>query len=313
MDPQRLRPESSNPNVGNPTPPRVQRPEMGSQRQSEPPAGPGSTKPGPQLNRRSLLAALAVGVAAVAIGPRLFHKAHSSLPVPSGQVFGPEYRSATLAAQAAPTTPMPTNVAEWHSCLAGTPGGPLSDIDMALVVDTTGSMGPVLNDLKASMARLVSTLASVRGRARVGIVAYRDTGDDYVVNQLPLTDLRGPGFGVVQLYLQTLQAYGGGDWPEKIDAALDAAAHMQWRPDVPASIVIVADAPAHEADQAAASRIAQNFASALPAGHVSVVDTGSGADPFLRDLPGKGRGQYITYDGDILKSLYPAITACPSR
>jgi hypothetical protein len=52
---------------------------------------------------------------------------------------------------------------------------------------------------------------------RMGLVAYRDIGDDYVTKRFDLTtdiqDLYGKLLG--------LQAQGGGDWPESVNEALD--------------------------------------------------------------------------------------------
>jgi hypothetical protein len=59
--------------------------------------------------------------------------------------------------------------------------------------------------------------------------------------------------------------------------------------------------------------MAQAFATRIPGGAVSVIDTGSGAHRFLQALPKNGSGQYVTYDGHILHSLLPAITGCPSK
>jgi hypothetical protein len=55
-----------------------------------------------------------------------------------------------------------------------------------LPIDTTGSMGGVINDVKANVAQLIATLRTGGGIVRVEIVAYRDTGDEYVVRSFPL-------------------------------------------------------------------------------------------------------------------------------
>jgi hypothetical protein len=43
------------------------------------------------------------------------------------------------------------------------------------------------------------------------------------------------------------------------------------------------------------------------------VITGSGGHAFMQALPRQGGGQYVTYDGHLLNSLFPAITGCPSH
>ena len=189
----------------------------------------------------------------------------------------------------------------------------VADLDLVLAIDTTGSMGGVINDVKANAAQLIATLRAGGGAVRVGIVAYRDSGDEYVVRSFPLTVLDAAGTAALNGFIADLRAGGGGDWPEKLDAALDAATAMAWRGDVAASIVVIADAPAHPQDQASAFAIAEAFATKISWGQVSVVDTGSGGHAFLQALPKRGGGQYVTYDGHLLNSLFPAITGCPSH
>jgi hypothetical protein len=278
-------------------------------------SGGGDTPAPPQAqtssSRRGFIGAiLAVGVA-LFVGQKYLSPGKKSLPEPKGQEMGMDYRAATLAAKAAPTLAMPDNVNSWEKCGAGSSGA-LKDMDLVLAVDTTGSMGGVINDVKASIGQLLATLRAGGGNPRVGIVAYRDVDDAYVVSPLPLTELNGPGGAAIDSFVASLQAHGGGDWPEKVDAAIQAAASMDWRRGVPASIVVIGDAPAHPGDQEAAFKAARDFQSAT-GGHLSTVDSGSGAHAFMAALPEAAGGQYITYDGNILKSLYPAITGCASK
>src|SRR5207249_2133968 len=88
------------------------------------------------------------------------------------------------------------------------------------VVDSTGSMQSIIDDLKRRMDDLAATLQRLVPTARVGAVAYRDrdeakgtTGpresEDFVVRWTDLT------FNVkkVQAFFNGLVAEGGGDWP----------------------------------------------------------------------------------------------------
>ena len=263
------------------------------------------------LHRRRLLFCTAAA-AATAAGAAWW-LGGSNLPEPAGQAVGPEYLAATLKVKPAPRVPMPPDRATWSTCVAGATVKGLSDLDLALVIDTTASMGGVINDVKANVAQLIATLRAGGGTVRVGIVAYRDSSDAYVVRRFPLTTLDAAGTAALNDYIASLRAAGGGDWPEKLDAALDAATSMAWRGDVPASIVVIADAPAHPQDQAVALAAAEAFTSKIPGAQVSLIDTGSGGHAFMQALPRRGGGQYVTYDGHLLNSLFPAITGCPSH
>ncbi len=272
-------------------------------------AGAGGTKS--NAGRNVLLSILLVAVLAIVLGSRMFHSGGASLPEPTGQVFTTDYKAATLSAQPAPTTPMPLDHSNWNTCASGAASKKLSDLDMVLVIDTTGSMQGVIDDVKANAIQLINALQTGGGSVRVGVVAYRDVGDDYVVRPFPLTDV-GAGAPALVSFIAGLQASGGGDWPEKVEAGVQTAASMDWRRGVPGSIVVIGDAPAHPEAQSAALAAAKSFARA--GGHqVSVIDAGSGANPFMKSLPESGHGQYVTYDGNILNSLYPAITACPTK
>ena len=208
---------------------------------------------------------------------------------------------------------MPADRSAWPTCAAAAPASKLSGLDLVLVVDTTGSMGGVINDIRSNIYQLISNLQAGAGDVRMGIVAYRDMGDDYVVRPFPLTELNGGGAAALSAFAGALRANGGGDWPERMDAALQAAAAMKWRRGLPGSIVVIADAPAHGANTGKAISSARDFAGRRSGAQVSLVDTGSGGNPFMREVPAAGGGQYVTYDGDILKSLYPAITGCASK
>lgn len=264
------------------------------------------------ISRRSLLAVLVGGTAAMAAGAYsiLPRRASFTLPIPQGQSVGPEYLAATLTKQPAPNTPMPVDGHGWSHCAAPQATANSDGLDLVLVVDTTGSMGAVLNDVKFNLQKLVTNLNATGGSIRVGVIAYKDTCDREMIRVLPLTLLEAQGLGTLSTFLSGLQASGGCDWPEKMDAALGEAIGLDWRGNVPSSIVVIADAPAHPQDEAAALAIADAFKSKLPAAQVSLIDTGSGGHPFMQAVPHSGGGQYVTYNGHILNSLFPAITGC---
>ncbi len=78
----------------------------------------------------------------------------------------------------------------------------------------------------------------------MGLVAYRDIGDDYVTRNFDLTT------DIQDLYanLLELKARGGGDWPESVNEALDVAVNkLHWTPggDVRRIVFLVGDAPPH--------------------------------------------------------------------
>ena len=92
-----------------------------------------------------------------------------------------------------------------------------SGLDVALVVDSTGSMQQVIDELTRRMGDMARRLQELVPTARIGAVAFRDRGDEYVVRY---TDLSFHG-DKVRDFLSDLRADGGGDWEEGVRDGLE--------------------------------------------------------------------------------------------
>jgi hypothetical protein len=117
-------------------------------------------------------------------------------------------------------------------------------LDLALVIDTTGSMGDEITYLQSELAGIVNAIRRNHPGLdlRVGFVFYRDLGDDYVTRTVGFDG----SISRVQAALAQERASGGGDYPEAMDQALIRAAGLNWRPDAVKSLLLVADAPPHD-------------------------------------------------------------------
>jgi hypothetical protein len=118
-------------------------------------------------------------------------------------------------------------------------------LDLAFLVDATGSMGDEIDKLKRSMRAIAQQIAELPSRPELclALVAYRDRGDAFFIRGVDFSnDLAG-----FQAALAQLQADGGGDYPEAMNEALHTAVHrLSWRGDGTARmVVLVADAPPH--------------------------------------------------------------------
>src|SRR6266705_969553 len=62
-------------------------------------------------------------------------------------------------------------------------------IEMVFVLDTTGSMGGLIEGAKQKIWSIVNDVqkSPSRPNMRIGLVAYRDHGDAYVTKVLPIT------------------------------------------------------------------------------------------------------------------------------
>ena len=150
--------------------------------------------------------------------------------------------------QQPPGMPPFTDAEQRAAHLASQQRGAASALDIALVIDTTGSMGDEIQYLQKELGALAATLATrfPGVTQRWALLAYRDIGDTYVVRAWDFrTDL-----GLVQGDLDTLSPGGGGDFPEAPDQALAQAATLSWSttPATAKVVLWVADAPPHAAN-----------------------------------------------------------------
>jgi Mg-chelatase subunit ChlD len=119
-------------------------------------------------------------------------------------------------------------------------------IDVVFALDTTGSMSGLIEGAKQKIWSVASAMADGRPtpRIRIGLVGYRDRGDDYVTRTIDLTEDLDEIYG----HLQAFSAGGGGDTPESVNQALhEAVTRMTWSQgdDVYRVVFLVGDAPPH--------------------------------------------------------------------
>ena len=119
-------------------------------------------------------------------------------------------------------------------------------VEVVFVLDTTGSMSGLIQTAKDKIWSIASTMASAQPtpEIRVGLVAFRDRGDQYVTRVVDLSADLDSVYGT----LMDFQADGGGDTPESVNRALHDAVHrMSWSNADQAYRVIflVGDAPPH--------------------------------------------------------------------
>jgi len=133
-----------------------------------------------------------------------------------------------------------------HHITVSTPTTNKPRVDVVFVLDTTGSMGGLIQTAKDKIWSIATTMASAQPtpEIRIGLVAYRDRGDQYVTRRVDLSS----DLDSVYAALMDFQASGGGDTPESVNEALyDAVHQMSWSQDDQAYQVIflVGDAPPH--------------------------------------------------------------------
>jgi hypothetical protein len=119
-------------------------------------------------------------------------------------------------------------------------------VEAVFVLDTTGSMGGMIDTAKETIWSIASTFAQgdPTPEISIGLVAFRDRGDEYVTRVTDLTT----DLDALYAELMQLEAAGGGDVPEAVnDALYDAVHRISWssNPNSYKVIFLVGDAPPH--------------------------------------------------------------------
>ena len=174
-------------------------------------------------------------------------------------------------------------------------------MEVAFVLDTTGSMGPLIEGAKRKIWSIATAIIDCTPDAdiRMGLVAYRDIGDNYVTKTFDLTtDIQG-------LYGDLLQfkAKGGGDWPESVNEALMVAtSQLSWSygHNTTRIMFLVGDAPPHM-NYAQDIEISRRHAACAPEGHHRQRRAGRRArdtERVWREIAQMGHGEYMPIPQD---------------
>jgi uncharacterized protein YegL len=172
-------------------------------------------------------------------------------------------------------------------------------VEVVFVLDTTGSMGGLIQAAKEKIWSIASTLAQAQQAPEIsiGLVAYRDRGDAYVTRVVDLNrDLDS-----MYAKLMDFAADGGGDGPEAVNEALDAAVQrMSWSQDQGTYKVVflVGDAPPHM-DYQDDVKYSQVVAAAVAKGIVvNTIQCGALSDTVApwQQIAALGHGRYFTVE-----------------
>ena len=121
---------------------------------------------------------------------------------------------------------------------------PTNLVQIAFMVDATGSMGDELEFLKMDLKKVINEAQKTNNQLKISTatVFYRDEGDEYVVKHSPFTE----DINQTIEFISQQRADGGGDFPEAVDKALVQLNQLQWQPEARTRIAfLVLDAPPH--------------------------------------------------------------------
>ena len=177
-------------------------------------------------------------------------------------------------------------------------------LEMVFVLDTTGSMGGLIEGAKQRIWGIINEVMQKpsKPRVRVGLVAYRDNGDEYVTKILPLTEDLDKAYTTLMDY----RANGGGDTPENVRKALAegvrSAGWSDTKPNLAQIVFLVGDAPPQNYEQepdvlvTTAEAVRKNMI-------VNTIQCGTLAEttPIWQTIARRGEGKYfaIAQDGGV--------------
>jgi Mg-chelatase subunit ChlD len=175
-----------------------------------------------------------------------------------------------------------------------------SRIDVVFVLDSTGSMGGLIEGAKQKIWAIANQIAAAkpRPRIRMALVTYRDRGDSYITQVTPLTD----DLDALYADLMKITADGGGDGPESVNQALnEAVTKIAWDASAPnylKLVYLVGDAPPHmDYDQDV--KYLDSCKRAATAGiTVNTIQCGSQADTAAvwQEIARSAEGEYFQID-----------------
>lgn len=174
-------------------------------------------------------------------------------------------------------------------------------LDLAFVIDTTGSMGDELEYLQAELRDIVHTvkLDTSSDDVRMAVVFYKDRGDQYVTKVYDFTS----DLDIFHDRLGSTFASGGGDFPEALNEALAKTfSDLSWKTDARSRLCfLVADAPPNMYDDEEYTYV-EGIADAQEAGVKIYPIAASGINKstefLFRHIAVATQGQYIFLTDD---------------
>jgi hypothetical protein len=118
------------------------------------------------------------------------------------------------------------------------------DLDVAIVMDCTSSMLPMINQTRAEVDNFIVFLNDIARGMRLGFIAYRDHDNPPVWEGVPLTD----DVQKIRRFLFDVDITGGRDLPEAVFDGLAATLQLRWDESAKKQVVLVGDARPHDDD-----------------------------------------------------------------
>ena len=119
-----------------------------------------------------------------------------------------------------------------------------NQVDIAFIVDATGSMGDEIQFLKSELSDIMGKLEGTSDGItyRTASVFYRDKSEEYLTKVSEFSD----NVEITSSFIKANHAGGGGDYEEAVEDGIDQALRLDWNPDAVSRLAfLILDAPPH--------------------------------------------------------------------
>ena len=169
-------------------------------------------------------------------------------------------------------------------------------VEIAFVVDATGSMSDEINFIKRDLNKIMYNAQNLYSDVsiRYGSVFYKDSSEEYISKHKDFTNVLSEAL----VYIDEQFAGGGGDMPEAVDVGLDVAINqLSWSEDTRSKLLfLILDAPAHN-DEKVINKLNELSRKAAKKGIKIIPITGSGINKsgeyLMRALALSTNGTYL--------------------
>jgi hypothetical protein len=186
--------------------------------------------------------------------------------------------------------------------------GPL---DVAFVIDSTGSMWDEIDEVKENVTALAEQISAIDPDYRLALVDYRDTLDEESDYQSRLDVDFTLDIASFDLELNALEAEGGGDTPESVYSGLMTALNLDWRPGSKKIVIQIGDAPAKDPEPITGYTLRSVQAKALAVDPATIDTIQSGEDDetatSFQQVASATGGEFLQLPESDPSGLVPAI------
>lgn len=113
-------------------------------------------------------------------------------------------------------------------------------VDLAFIVDCTGSMGPYIKQAQKHIRTIAETVARTAFSVKLALVEYRDhppQDPSFITRVHDFTN----SLTEMKTWVDGMRASGGGDGPESVACALNEASRLSYRKDATKMCVLIGE------------------------------------------------------------------------